>query len=239
MITFINLLLKAHHWQGHPHIRIQQHTHPPPSSSKPRTTTSPRISTQQHHHQQSSSTAFNPDKSNNNNRKLFTQPFAPQHSSSPDSHSAHPHGNRHYRQHHYNPKHPSQHPSISPNMQNAHYIPHHHYHHQKKALSPHMTTSPSMPAAQNIPMSHAWSSPGHVPVQSHQAYVSHSLLLLCSSPFTYYPCSLSRKITTINLASIRNTQSRLISQLHNHQPMSPLLEPVKLCPSSTPIPKLK
>lgn len=57
-------------------------------------------------------------------------------------------------------------------MQNAHYIPHHHYHHQKKALSPHMATSPSMPTAQNIPISHAWSSPGHVPVQSHQAYVS-------------------------------------------------------------------
>ncbi|KAJ8662192.1 hypothetical protein O0I10_001885 [Lichtheimia ornata] len=165
----------AHHWQGQPHIRIQQHTHPPPHppSSKPRntTTTSPRISAQQQqHHQQPSSTAFNPDKSNNNNRKLFTQPFAPQHSS-PDSHSAHHHGSRHYRQHHYNPKHPSQHPSISPNMQHAHYIPHHHYHHQKKALSPHMATSPSMPAAQNIPMSHAWSSPGHVPVQSHQAYL--------------------------------------------------------------------
>ncbi|KAI7877127.1 hypothetical protein K492DRAFT_150983 [Lichtheimia hyalospora FSU 10163] len=155
-----------HHWQGHPHIRIQQHTHPPPSS-KPRST-SPRISTQQQQ-QQSSSTAFNPDKSNNSNRKLFTQPFAPQHSS-PESHSAHHHSNRHYRPH-YNPKHPSQ-PSLSPNMQNAHYIPHHHYHHQKKAtLAPHMATSPSMPAAQNIPISHAWSSPGHVPVQSHQAYL--------------------------------------------------------------------
>jgi hypothetical protein len=64
----------------------------------------------------------------------------------------------HYQgRHHYNPSNKHAGVNHSPNMQHSQpFVPHH----QKKSMSPHIQSapSPSMSAAQNIPMGQQWSN---------------------------------------------------------------------------------